>query len=37
MKFMLTFTLKPEIRGRDEAIRRFKQIEPPPGFPAQEA
>jgi len=33
MKFMLTFTLKPEIRGRDEAIRRFKQTggQPPAG------
>ena len=24
MKFMLTFTLKPETKSRDEAIRRFK-------------
>ncbi|TMH97897.1 MAG: hypothetical protein E6H43_17270 [Betaproteobacteria bacterium] len=25
MKFMLTFTLKPETKGRDEAIARFKK------------
>jgi hypothetical protein len=25
MKFMLTFTIKPEARGRDEAIARFKK------------
>ena len=33
MKFMLTFTLKPEARGRDEAIARFKKTggRPPQG------
>jgi uncharacterized protein DUF3303 len=33
MKFMLTFTIKPEAKGRDEAIRRFKQTggQPPDG------
>ncbi len=25
MKFMLTFNLKPETKGRDQAITRFKQ------------
>ncbi len=25
MKFMLTFTMKPELRERDEAIARFKK------------
>ena len=25
MKFMLTFAIKPEIKGRDQAIARFKQ------------
>src|SRR5262249_41522807 len=25
MKFMLTFTIKPESKGRDEAIARFKK------------
>jgi hypothetical protein len=25
MKFMMTFTLKPETKGRDQAITRFKQ------------
>jgi hypothetical protein len=25
MKFMLTFAIKPEIKGRDEAIARFKK------------
>jgi hypothetical protein len=25
MKFMLTFTIKPEAKGRDEAIARFKK------------
>jgi hypothetical protein len=24
MKFMLTFAIKPEVKGRDEAIARFK-------------
>jgi hypothetical protein len=24
MKFMLTFSIKPEVKGRDEAIARFK-------------
>lgn len=33
MKFMLTFTIKPEARGRDEAIARFKATggQPPQG------
>ena len=33
MKFMLTFAIKPETRGRDEAIRRFRQTggQPPAG------
>ena len=33
MKFMLTFTIKPEVRGRDEAIGRFKATggQPPKG------
>ena len=33
MKFMLTFTIKPEAKSRDEAIRRFKQTggQPPKG------
>ena len=33
MKFMLTFTIKPEAKGRDEAITRFKQTggQPPEG------
>jgi hypothetical protein len=33
MKFMLTFTLKPEAKGRDEAIARFKKTggQPPKG------
>jgi hypothetical protein len=33
MKFMLSFTLKPETKGRDEAIARFKKTggQPPPG------
>src|SRR5258708_4108271 len=33
MKFMLTFTLKPETKGRDEAIARFKKTggQPPKG------
>src|SRR5207244_10191583 len=33
MKFMLTFTIKPEVRGRDEAIARFKKTggQPPAG------
>jgi hypothetical protein len=33
MKFMLTFSLKPETKSRDEAIRRFKQTggQPPKG------
>jgi hypothetical protein len=33
MKFMLTFTIKPETRGRDEAIARFKKTggQPPKG------
>lgn len=33
MKFMLTFTIKPEAKGRDEAIARFKQTggQPPDG------
>ena len=33
MKFMLTFTMTPEIKGRDEAIARFKQTggQPPKG------
>src|SRR5207253_2772076 len=26
MKFMLTFVIKPESKGRDEAIARFKKI-----------
>jgi hypothetical protein len=32
MKFLLTFTFKSEIKGRDEAITRFKQTggAPPP-------
>jgi hypothetical protein len=25
MKFMLTFTMKPEVKGRDEAIAQFKK------------
>jgi hypothetical protein len=32
MKFILTFTIKPEGKGRDEAIARFKNT----GGPAQE-
>jgi len=33
MKFMLTFTIKPEAKGRDEAIARFKKTggQPPNG------
>jgi hypothetical protein len=33
MKFMLTFSLRPEAKSRDEAIRRFKQTggQPPKG------
>jgi len=33
MKFMLTFAIKPESKGRDEAIRRFKETggQPPEG------
>jgi hypothetical protein len=33
MKFMLTFTIKPETKGRDQAIARFKQTsgQPPSG------
>jgi hypothetical protein len=33
MKFMLTFTFKPETKGRDEAIARFKKTggQPPKG------
>ena len=33
MKFMLTFTIKPEAKGRDEAIARFKKTggQPPKG------
>ena len=33
MKFMLTFTLKPETKGRDEAIARIKKTggQPPKG------
>ena len=33
MKFMLTFTWKPEIKARDEAIARFKKTggQPPKG------
>jgi hypothetical protein len=33
MKFMLTFTIKPEAKGRDEAIARFKKTggQPPAG------
>ena len=33
MKFMLTFSLKPELKGRDEAISRFKKTggQPPAG------
>ena len=33
MKFMLTFTIKPETKSRDEAIARFKQTggQPPKG------
>jgi len=33
MKFMLTFAIKPEIKGRDEAIARFKKTggQPPKG------
>jgi hypothetical protein len=33
MKFMLTFAFKPEARGRDEAISRFKETggQPPAG------
>ncbi len=26
MKFMLTFTLKPETKGRDEAIAKLSQV-----------
>ena len=33
MKFMLTFAIKPEAKGRDEAIARFKKTggQPPKG------
>ena len=33
MKFMLTFAMKPEAKGRDEAIARFKKTggQPPKG------
>lgn len=33
MKFMLTFAIKPETKGRDEAIARFKKTggQPPKG------
>lgn len=33
MKFMLTFSIKPETKGRDEAISRFKKTggQPPKG------
>jgi uncharacterized protein DUF3303 len=33
MKFMLTFTMKPEVKGRDEAIAQFKKTggQPPKG------
>jgi hypothetical protein len=33
MKFMLTFAIKPETKGRDEAIARFKRTggQPPKG------
>ena len=33
MKFMLTFTIKPETKARDEAIARFKKTggQPPKG------
>ena len=33
MKFMLTFSIKPETKGRDEAIARFKKTggQPPNG------
>lgn len=33
MKFMLTFTIKSEVKGRDEAIARFKKTggQPPKG------
>ena len=33
MKFMLTFTIRPETKGRDEAIARFKKTggQPPTG------
>jgi hypothetical protein len=33
MKFMLTFAIRPETKGRDEAIARFKQTggQPPKG------
>src|SRR5438067_11309697 len=33
MKFMLTFTMKPEAKGRDEAIARFQKTggQPPKG------
>lgn len=33
MKFMLTFIIKPETKGRDEAIARFKKTggQPPKG------
>jgi hypothetical protein len=33
MKFMLTFSIKPETKGRDEAIARFKKTggQPPAG------
>jgi hypothetical protein len=33
MKFMLTFEIRPEVKGRDEAIARFKKTggQPPAG------
>ena len=33
MKFMLTFSIRPEVKGRDEAIARFKRTggQPPQG------
>jgi hypothetical protein len=33
MKFMMTFSIKPEAKGRDEAIARFKKTggQPPKG------
>jgi uncharacterized protein DUF3303 len=33
MKFMLTFAIKPEVKGRDEAIARFRRTggQPPKG------